>query len=312
MTRRKRLRKKIKYAVLYRFILSLLWLAGKLPRRWVLGLYEQLGRLAYYLFPDERKRIAKHLDYALEDEAKTIDKRQFSKTLFRKLAKNVADIFISHSFRSSADLDKIVDVEGLEHFKQAYQRGNGVIMLGPHLGAFEMVASYISSNGYKLNIVGRKLKNPTLDKLLVDHRTQFGAKSIYSQEGVLALVRALKRGEVMAILIDQDVKWAKGIFVNFFGQPTYTPIGAAWLAQSTQAAVVPMAIHRLPNERHKITILPEIEITKTGNTESDLQTNTQRFSDVLEKLIRLDLTQWVWMHERWKTQPSEKSPATSS
>jgi len=301
----KPLRKKIKYAVLYRFILSLLWLAGALPRRWVLTIYEQLGALAYRFYPEVRQKIAKHLDFALGEEAQAIDKQQFSKILFRKLAKNVADIFISHSFRSSADLETIIDVEGMEHFEQAYQRGNGVIMLGPHLGAFEMVASYISSKGYKLNIVGRELKNPTLDKLLVNHRTQFGAKSIYSQEGVLTLVRALKRGEVMAILIDQDVKWAKGIFVKFFGKSTYTPIGAAWLAQSTQATVVPMAIHRLPNDRHKITILPEIEIAKTGNTESDLQTNTQRFSDTLEKLIRLDLTQWVWMHERWKTQPED-------
>ncbi|MEM6842652.1 MAG: lysophospholipid acyltransferase family protein [Bacteroidota bacterium] len=299
------LRKRIKYKLLYRFVLGLLWLASHFPRKWVLGIYGLLGRLAYRLFPNERKIIAKNLNYALGEEAKAIDKQQFSKTLFRKLAKNVADIFISHSFRSSADLENIIEVEGFEHFEQAYQRGKGVIMLGPHLGAFEMVASYISSHGYKLNIVGRKLKNPTLDKLLVNHRTQFGAKSIYSQEGVLTLVRALKRGEVMAILIDQDVKWAKGIFVNFFGKPTYTPIGAAWLAQSTQAAVVPMAIHRLPNEQHKITVLPEVEIAKTGNTEVDLQTNTQRFSDVLEKLIRMDLTQWVWMHERWKTRPED-------
>lgn len=305
MNWRTRFRKKLKYAILYRFILAILWLAAHLPRRWTLKFYEGLGLLAYQLYPKVRQQIQRNLTYALGDEIDTIDLDKFPKTLFRNLAKNVADIFISNSFNTLEDLQKIVRVEGLGHFEQAYQRGNGVIMLGPHLGAFEMVASYISSSGYKLNIVGRQLKNKTLDRLLVSHRTKHGAESIYSQEGVLKLVRALKKGEVMAILIDQDVRWAKGIFVNFFGKPTYTPIGAAWLAQSTQAAVVPMAIRRLPDDQHVITVLPELEIARTGNTEEDLQINTQRFSDILEKLIRQDLTQWVWMHERWKTQPED-------
>jgi len=303
MNRRTRLRKKVKYAVLYRFILSILWLAGHLPRRWTLWFYESLGMLAYRLYPEVRQQIKDNLNHALGEEARGINQEEFTHKLFSNLSKNVADIFISHSPPAWEKLLKDIDVEGLEYFDQAYQRGEGAIMLGPHLGAFEMVGTYLSHQGYKVNLVGRKLKNDTLDSLLVKHRSRYGAKTIYSQESVLTLVRALKRGEAAAVLIDQDVSWAKGVFVNFFGKTTYTPIGAAWLAQSTNTAVVPMAIHRLPNDKHQITFLPELDITKTGNTENDLQTNTQLFSNVLEKLIRQDLTQWVWMHERWKTQP---------
>lgn len=305
MAQPKPLRKKIKYTLLYRFIQAILWLAAHLPRPLVLSFYERLGKLAYRLYPEVRAQIKRNLSFALGLEVESVNQEEFTRTLFSNLSKNVADIFISHSPSAWKKLLNSVNVEGLEHFDQAYQRGEGVIMLGPHLGAFEMVGTYLSHRGYKVNLVGRKLKNDTLDALLVKHRSCYGARTIYSQESVLTLVRALKRGEAVAILIDQDVSWAKGVFVNFFGKPTYTPIGAAWLAQSTNTAVVPMAIHRLSNEEQQITFLPELKIDKTGNTEDDLKTNTQRFSDVLEKLIRQDLTQWVWMHNRWKTQPEE-------
>jgi len=310
MTQGKRLQKKIKYAVLYRFIQTILWLAAHFPRPWILAFYEQLGKIAYRFFPDVKQQIQNNLKHALGTEASEINQEEFTRKLFSNLSKNVADIFISHSPPAWEKLLKNIKVEGLEYFDEAYQRGNGVIMLGPHLGAFEMVGTYLSHRGYQVNLVGRKLKNDTLDALLVKHRSRYGARTIYSQESVLTLVRALKKGEAAAVLIDQDVSWAKGVFVDFFGKPTYTPIGAAWLAQSTNTAVVPMAIHRLPNEEHQITFLPELDITKTGNTENDLQTNTQLFSKVLEKLIRQDLTQWVWMHERWKTQPEAADAVT--
>lgn len=305
MTRKKRIRKKVKYSFLYQFIMGLFWLAAHVPRKWTLAIYEKLGRIAYYIFPQERKRIREHIQHALADEANSIDPDQFSKTLFRNIAKNVADIFITRSFTTAAELDRFVSTQGFEHLEKAYQRGNGVIGLTCHMGAFELVGPNLSLRGYKTSIVGRKLKNPKMDQLLVEYRKNHGSKVIYSGEGVLKLVRALKKGEIIGLLIDQDIRWAKGLFVDFFGKPAYTPIGAAWLAQSTEAAVVPMAIRRLPDDQQVVTMLPELEISKTGDTEHDLQINTQRFSDALEQLIRLDLTQWVWMHKRWKTKPED-------
>nr|WKN35491.1 lysophospholipid acyltransferase family protein [Tunicatimonas sp. TK19036] len=312
MTWKKRIRKKVKYKILYQFIQGLFWLAAHVPRRWTLAIYESLGRIAYYIFPQERKRIHSHLQYALGSQAQTIAPGQFSRALFRNLAKNVADIFITRSFTTSDELDQFVNTEGFEHLEKAYKRGKGVIGLTCHMGAFELVGPNLSLRGYKTSIVGRKLKNPKMDQLLVDYRKHHGSKVIYSGEGVLKLVRALKKGEIIGLLIDQDIRWAKGLFVDFFGKPAYTPIGAAWLAQSTEAAVVPMAIRRLPNEQHVVTMLPELDISKTGDTEHDLRINTQRFSDALEQLIRMDLTQWVWMHERWKTKPEDitETPST--
>jgi KDO2-lipid IV(A) lauroyltransferase len=156
------------------------------------------------------------------------------------------------------------------------------------------------------------MHNPKMNKLLMDFRSGYGAKVVYSDEGLLKPLRILQRGEVFIILIDQDIPKGKGTFVDFFGKPAYTPIGAAWLALKSNAAVVPLAIHRLPNERHLVTILPEVEVSRSGNNEQDIQENTQRFTNALEHLIRQEPSQWVWMHKRWKTQPLTKAEPVAS
>jgi KDO2-lipid IV(A) lauroyltransferase len=103
-------------------------------------------------------------------------------------------------------------------------------------------------------------------------------------------------------MIDQDTK-VKSIFVDFLGTPAYTPIGAALLALDTEAAVVPMSMKRMPNDKHQFRIKPEIDLIRTGNQKDDILTNTKNFSAVIEEYVRDAYDQWVWMHERWKTTP---------
>lgn len=300
----KPIRKKVKYKVLYQFIMLLFWLADHLPRQWTLGIYKQLGILAYHLFLSVRSLIAKHLNYAYDTKIKSSDLKKFTRKMFVNMAKNVADIFIARPFAKIEDLDSLVDYEGLHHLEKAYQKGEGVIALTCHMGAFELIGQALSFR-YPTNILGKKLHNPNLDQLVVNYRTSHGANAVHSGERMLKIIRMLKKGEVVAILIDQDIPKVKGVFVDFYGKPAYTPIGAAWLALNTNAVVVPMAISRQTDERHLLRILAPVEVRKTGDSEHDLKENTQRFTHALEQLIRQDPTQWVWMHKRWKTQPQD-------
>src|SRR5690606_22904477 len=159
--------------------------------------------------------------------------------------------------------------------------------------------------GYKTNVMGAALQNKKLDELLVSYRTAKGARYIQIGQETLTVVKALKRGEVVAMLIDQDKKKVKGTFVNFFGKPAYTPIGAALLPLKTGAAVVPTAIRRLPDDKHLITFTPALDLIITGNEEQDIKANTQLFTRHIEAFIREAPAEWVWMHERWKHRPEQ-------
>ena len=104
------------------------------------------------------------------------------------------------------------------------------------------------------------------------------------------------------MLIDQDTS-VKSVFVDFYGKHAYTPIGAAMLALDSDATVFTTSYIRTRGNRYKFVFGEAMEIIRTGNREEELQLNTERFHAAVEKQIKEYPTQWVWMHERWKTTP---------
>src|SRR5690606_9496956 len=109
----------------------------------------------------------------------------------------------------------------------------------------------------------------------------------------------------VALLIDQDTK-VKSRFVNFFGKPAATPVGATVLAMKTGAAIVSTYVYLGDDWKQHMYILPEIPITLTRDEEHDMVANTQVLTNFIENVIRQHPEQWVWMHKRWKTKPGEE------
>ncbi len=302
--RLKSIRKKVKYAVLYPFIKLLLWQARVFPRKWTLTLYKRLGLIAYHLFPDQRALVTTHYNYAFDTQMTRKEANAFNKKLFANIATNAADLFISTNYSKKEDYHRWIDYEGMHHLEEAYQEGNGVIVLTCHMGAFDLVGRILALK-YPTNIIVREHRNPKLNDLLLQNRTKLGAKIFYSGDSMLKVVRLLNKGEIVIILIDQDITRMKGVFVDFFGKKAYTPIGATWLAQNTKAKVIPMGIRQKPNYRHQVTVCAPLPVAKSGKKEQDQIVNTARFSKSLETLIEKDPAQWTWMHRRWKTKPED-------
>ncbi|OQX84966.1 hypothetical protein B6D60_08535, partial [candidate division KSB1 bacterium 4484_87] len=120
-----------------------------------------------------------------------------------------------------------------------------------------------------------------------------------------AIIRVLRQNEIIGILIDQDTRKVDGVFVDFLGYSAYTPVGPIVLAMKTGAAIVPMAVHLKKNGRHFIEIIPALDLKFTGDPETDRIENTKLCNDALSRFILKRPTQWVWMHERWKTKPED-------
>lgn len=300
----KYIRKKAKYALLYPFIKLLLWQAKVFPRKWTLAVYKRLGLIAYHLFPEQRALVTNHYNYAFDTQMTPKEADAFNKKLFANIATNAADLFISTGYSKKEDYHRWIDYEGTHYLKEAYQEGNGVIVLTCHMGAFDLVGRILALQ-YPTNIIVREHRNPKLNDLLLQNRTKLGAKIFYSGDSMLKVVRLLNKGEIVIILIDQDIRRMKGVFIDFFGKSAYTPIGGTWLALNTKSKVIPMAIRQKEDYRHQVTVKPPVPVTRSGNKEQDLLENTERFSRALEDFIRQDPAQWTWMHRRWKTKPAD-------
>lgn len=299
------LKKRIKYTALYYFVRFLIFIANLLPRKGWLAFCGWLGKLAYAFSPKPRARTIYHLGLAFGKELSTQEIVTLSKRVFVMLGKNGGDILRSLKVRSLSDLDRFLVTHGLEHYDRAYAKGKGVMFLTCHVGAFDLQITNMALRGLNPNIVGTALKDERLNELLWQYRNAYGAVAIERGKESVRLFKALKSGGSIAILIDQDTK-VKSRFVDFFGMPAATPIGATVLALRTGAAVVPTYIYLAEDGKQHMHILPEIPLVITGDEETDLIVNTQNFTNITEEIVRKHPEQWVWMHERWKTQPGEE------
>lgn len=298
-------KKRVKYSVIYYFVRFLIFASNLLPRKVWLAFCGLLGRIAYSFATKNRELSIAHLGLAYSKEKSLREISALSKEMFAMLGRNAGDILRARAVKTLADLDKFIVVHDYKNFEQANAKGKGVIFLTCHLGAFDLQITVMSLRGLKPNIIGTPLKDDRLNELLFDYRNAYGAVAIERGKETLRLIKALKRGGAVAILIDQDTR-VKSRFVDFFGMRAATPVGAAILAMKTGAAVVPTYIYLGEDNLQHMHILPEIPLVLSGDDEQDMITNTQNYTHFIEEQVRKHPEQWVWMHERWKTRLGEE------
>ena len=129
--------------------------------------------------------------------------------------------------------------------------------------------------------------------------------SIRKRNAARDVLRVLERSGTVGILADQNTLSGEAVFVNFFGSPAATNKGFAQLALRSNAAVVPaFAWWDYLKKRHVVEYGPAIELIRTASSAEDVVSNSQRFQSALEERIRRYPDQWLWIHQRWKTQPA--------
>lgn len=300
----RKIKRKIRYTLVYRLVRFFIALSGLMPRVAWLKFCGLLGRFSYHVAPETRTLVKRHLKIAWPE--KTSDEiASMAKNVFEYLGKNSGEMLRATRVETLEDLKEFLVVHGMENFEAANKKGKGVIFLTCHLGAFDLQVSTMALHGLNPNIIGTPLKNKKLNKLLWDYRNKYGAIAIERGRETFRMIKILKSGGSVALLIDQDTK-VKSRFVNFFGKPASTPVGATILSMKTGAAIVPTYVHLGDDWKQHMTILPEIPLTITGDDEADMVSNTQLLSNFTEAVIRKYPEQWVWMHERWKTRPGEE------
>lgn len=299
---KKRLRKRIKNWLIYVVVKSGVMWMNAIQRATAMKFLENLARLGYFLVASERKKTIRHLSMVYGVTKTPQEIRGMARDVFANLGRNMADAFRLPQYNSE-NIDTIVNSSGLEKLDRALEKGRGVIALTGHIGNWELMGAFLAMKGYTVNVVGATIYDPRLDDLVVGNRENSGLKYIERGSATMEIIRALRRKEIVGLLIDQDTTRVDGVFVDFMGEKAYTPVGPVMLAMKTNAVIVPMAVHTNKKGKHVVQIRNEVDMQITGNAEQDRIRNTQQCSDVLEDFIRQYPTQWVWMHERWKTRP---------
>jgi KDO2-lipid IV(A) lauroyltransferase len=276
---------------------------GLMPRPLARFFCEAIALLFYNVHRRLRKVGLRNLDMAFPQMSRS-EKLKILRALFRGLGRQMAEFALFPHY-TKENMSQVAVYDGFQNFAEAQARGKGVLFLTGHFGGWEIGSFVHSLHGHPMNIVVRPLDNVHVDAFVDRYRTLHGNRTFGKQDFARGLLSAMKRGEVVGILMDTNMTPPQGAFVDFFGIPACTATGVARVALHTGAVVLPaFTVWDPALGKYKIRFDPALQLTKTGDDEADAIANTALFTKVIESYATRYPEQWLWVHRRWKTRPS--------
>ncbi len=261
-----------------------------------------IGLAAWKIITKDQRLVFRHLALCYDGTISAQEKVNVGQKFFINSARNIVDM-LRFEKHFDSEMPDLIEVEGLENFEQAYKRGKGVFGVTGHLGNFELLAVYLAKRGYKTGVISRPLADNKLNEMLVKNREKLGITNFYASDSPIGVVKWLKTGGAVGVLIDTDSSRVKGEYIPIFDRLAKVPVGQTVIAMELGSALVPMACLRTSKHHYKVIIRPEIPINITSDTKKDIYRITRSSSIELEKLIRQYPDQWIWMHNRWRSSP---------
>jgi len=262
-----------------------------------------LGKLAFRLLPYERKKTLKNINLSLGKHYSEQEQYTIGQGCFQNLGKSFVEVLHLQNIHKGKVLAKL-HCHTEKNLQKAWLENKGVLIVTGHIGNWEYLATYMSQKGYPLTVLARDNPVPAFDRILARIRLTAGYRpllrgTIYSAKESL---KALRRGELLGLLIDQDTK-VDGIFVDFFGRPAWTPVGAASLYLKTKAPIIMAYPIRQRDDSHELHFSEPLSFSLTGDKKQDQVVVTAALTRQIEDIISRYPDHWVWMHRRWKTKP---------
>lgn len=285
---------------LFRLIDHLLRLIGRIPRPAAKRIGNALGEAAFWLDKRHRDITLKNLRFAFEQELDAAQRQSLARAVYR----NLGQILFEVGWSLNVDWETLcrqITITGLENYQDACRRGKGVLVITAHMGNWELLPIVAKRTQIPINIVYRPLDFKPLDRFFEHTRSRYGARLIPSRRALVKILKALRKGETVAMLMDQNVDFYEGVWVDFFGHPACTSKAMAVIAMKTEAAVLPVFLHRKADGFRAVFGQILTPAASTGDKQKDVEARTAQYTKVIEEGVRAEPDQWFWVHQRWKT-----------
>jgi len=251
-------------------------------------------------FPNEARRIARINIARCLPQMDAAGRRRLVQESLVETGKTAAETGPLWLWDRDRILGLVQGVTGGDRLEEALAAGRGAILAAPHLGAWELVGLY-SSLRHRITSLYRPPRLGGLDALMTGARERFGATLVPADAaGVRALLKALRRGELLGILPDQEPRYGNGVFSPFFGLPAYTMTLLARLAQQSGAPVFIAYAERLTVGRgYRLHYLPLAPMP----ADTAVEDITAAVNAGVEACVRRLPQQYQWSYKRFKTRP---------
>jgi KDO2-lipid IV(A) lauroyltransferase len=287
----------------YWLVVAVARMLGWMPRGLARLLARVIAILVYWAFGRLRRVGVRNLELALP-EIPVEARQKILRGVYVSLGRQLVEFCRMPSYTAENTRDWI-RCEGLENYQAAKARGNGVLVVTGHLGAWELSSFYHSLMGYPMGMVIRRLDNRRLDDFVNGIRRLHGNQVLHKDDFGRGLLLAMRVGETVGILMDTNMTPPQGTFVEFFGRDACTATGLAHVARKTGAAVLPgFMVWEAAEQKYVLHFGAEIAIPRTEDAQADILAGTQMCTAAIEAWIRRYPDQWLWIHRRWKTRPA--------
>ena len=197
-------------------------------------------------------------------------------------------------------------IEGVEHVRRSErEQGSGVLAMTGHFGNWELSSHAYGTVIAPMAFIVRPIADPAWDRIVTERRERSGNRVIRKFDSAKEVMREVRKGTMVGILIDQNVDRHKGVLVDLFTRKAYTTDGIARMALALRVNIHPGFIFRDPKRKfhHTVRFGPAVPMDPEAPREEEVLRLTRRCNEELENAIREDPTQWLWFHRRWKTRP---------
>ncbi|HEV7240363.1 MAG TPA: lysophospholipid acyltransferase family protein [Thermoanaerobaculia bacterium] len=280
---------------IYRALVVISAIGRRLPLRLGRFFGRGMGWLAFRVARRERRKALANIAIAFPEWSET-QRVETIKAMFRHFGMSLFEI----AWLPNMDValrDRLTVVEGAEPVLELMDAGRGVVVFTAHCGNWEWMSYAVGLFGRPTTVLQRERSAPEMNRYITELRARSGVRTIDrgSSSAGRELIQSLRRGGILAFLIDQNIR-TESVKVPFFGRPALTPIGPAKLAVRTESIVVDILIERLPDGRHRLKIGEPFEVSRND----DPVQLTERMTRIIEAQVRRVPEQWVWVHDRWR------------
>ena len=275
------------------------WVVIHTPQKIKSPFIKALARLIY-LIDRKHRRIARvNLDLAFGDTMSDEEKEKIVKKTYENLLFNLADFVQNQGIDKKSLLEK-VEFKNPEIVESAMSSGRPVVFITAHYGNWELLPLATAARFGPITGVGRPLDSKVMDEILSANREQFDIKMVQKKGAMRELMKALKQGRSVGLLVDQNTAENEGLLISFFGKEARHTPAAALLAMRTNAIIIPAFITTEDHRRYQIEYYQPLEMQKEGSKEERILKNVQAQADITEQAIRKKPDEWFWLHKRWK------------
>ena len=273
-----------------------------LPYRLAYHIGTFIGKVFYFLKVGSHVALT-NLDIVYGDTKSASEKNAIYKASLLNFGRVIIN-YMRLPFAGEEFWTKHCELVNEDVLKRAVNKRKGVILVGGHIGMWDLAGGKVGMSGYPAAVVSKGIVDPVIDKLVTTARTAMNMGGIETRKTIDQIFSGLKRGESLVLALDQNMKKGKGAFIDWMGKKASSVKSTAYIVRESGAAVIPGFMIQQGPKKFKVILGEELQwLQCPEDPEKELMMNNQNQADAVQKIILQYPEHWLWIYKRWKACP---------